>query len=199
MTLVKICGITTPGDAQAAVEAGADALGFNFWPGSPRYLSTEAAAKIMADVPAGVWKVGVFVDTTAEEADRCAVEAGLDVVQFHGSVETAPRTRFWQAVTAGEAGWRETMEASAAEAILLDAPSGARRGGSGVPFDWSLASGLPYRIVLAGGLSPENVAEAIRLLRPWGVDACSRLESSPGRKDPAKMRAFVAAVRETGS
>ena len=198
MTLVKICGITNTCDAAAAVEAGADALGFNFWTGSPRFIQPEAAAEIIAALPPKVLKVGVFVDGPPDEIDRCAAEAGLDVAQLHGMTTPPPRTRFWQAVTAGDPGWRETMVAGAAEAFLLDAPSGAKRGGSGVPFDWSLAAGLPYRIVLAGGLSPENVAQAVLQVRPWGVDACSRLESSPGRKDAAKMKAFVAAVREIG-
>ena len=195
--LVKICGITCLEDALAAVEAGADALGFNFFPASPRFTSIEKVAKIVQKVPQNTLKVGVFVDAFAPEIANCVREAGLDLAQVHG--ETSGLTvRFWQAFAAGP-GLSERMSASAAEAFLIDTPAGAQRGGTGRVFDWSLVQGLPGRIVLAGGLGPDNVAEAIRRVRPWGVDACSRLESSPGRKDSAKMRALVQAVREAGN
>lgn len=192
--LVKICGITCAEDAVAAVEAGADALGFNFYPGSPRFTNVENVSEIVQKVPQNTLKVGVFVDTGAEEIERVVREAGLDVAQVHG--ETPGLTvRFWQALAAGpELG--EHMSGSQAEAFLIDTPSGAQRGGTGRSFDWSLVRGLPGRIVLAGGLGPDNVAESIRQVRPWGVDACSRIESTPGRKDAAKVRALIQAVRE---
>jgi phosphoribosylanthranilate isomerase len=194
--LVKVCGITCLEDALAAVEAGADALGFNFFPASPRFTTIEKVAKIVQKVPQNTLKVGVFVDTSAEEIARSVREAGLDLAQVHG--ETPSLTvRFWQAFAAGpELGQR--MQSSAAEAFLIDTPAGAQRGGTGRVFDWSLIQGLTGRIVLAGGLGPDNVAEAIRRVGPWGIDACSRVESAPGRKDAAKMRALVQAVREAG-
>jgi phosphoribosylanthranilate isomerase len=192
--LVKICGITCVEDALAAVEAGADALGFNFYPKSPRFTSIEKAAKIVQKVPQNTLKVGVFVDTTLEEIEFVVREAGLDVAQVYGEA-SGLTVRFWQSLAA-EAGLDEKMMASAAEAFLIDTPAGAQRGGTGRSFDWRLVQGLPGKIVLAGGLGPDNVAEAIRQVRPWGVDACSRIESAPGRKDAAKVRALIQAVRE---
>lgn len=188
MTLVKICGITSLDDARQAIEAGADAIGFNFWSGSPRYITAAAAAAIVEHLPATVLKVGVYVDGFQP--------AGMDVAQMHGGDD--PRgTRFWRAFSATTPGLRETIVASHAEAFLIDAPAGPQRGGTGKTFDWPLAAGLPGRIVLAGGLGPDNVAEAIRAVRPWGVDACSRLEREPGKKDYAKVEKFIRQVRET--
>lgn len=192
--LVKICGITCVEDALAAVEAGADALGFNFFPKSSRFTNIEKVAKMVQKVPQNTLKVGVFVDTSAEEIARIAREAGLDVAQVHGD-SSGLTVRFWQAFAAGP-GLSEQMQASAAEAFLIDTPAGAQRGGTGRSFDWSLVQGLAGKIVLAGGLGPDNVAEAIRRVRPWGVDACSRLESVRGRKDATKVRALIQAVRE---
>ncbi len=192
--LVKICGITCVEDAIAAVEAGADALGFNFYPQSPRFTNIEKMAKIVEKVPQNTLKIGVFVDTPAEEVERIVREAGLDLAQVHG-VTPDLMVRFWQALAAGP-GLAGRMNGSAAQAFLIDTPSGAQRGGSGRSFDWSLVRGLPGRVVLAGGLGPDNVAEAIRHVRPWGIDACSRIESAPGRKDAAKVRALIQSVRE---
>jgi len=194
VTVIKICGITALEDALAACDAGADALGFNFWPRSPRYIEPERAAQIIERIPGNVLAVGVFVDEAAERIEATAAAAGVEVAQLHGACG-APRLRWWKALEAGP-DVRRQMEQFDAEAFLLDAPAGAQRGGTGRAFDWALASGLPGRIVLAGGLGPDNVREAIRAARPWGVDACSRLESAPGRKDPEKVRAFVRAVRE---
>jgi phosphoribosylanthranilate isomerase len=192
--LVKVCGITCVEDALMAVEAGADALGFNFYPRSPRFTSIEKVAEIVQKVPQTTLKVGVFVDTGADEIARIVGEAGLDVAQVYG--EAAGLTvRFWQALPAGP-GIKESMSASVAEAFLIDTPAGAQRGGTGRRFDWRLVKGLTGKIVLAGGLGPDNAAEAIRQVRPWGIDACSRLESEPGRKDTAKVRALIQAVRE---
>ena len=195
---VKICGITSLEDAQMAVAAGVDALGFNFWPGSPRHIAPQAAATITAKLGANTMKIGVFVDPTTVEIAETVRVAGLDLAQIHGPVP--PLTlRFWQAFSAApglEDDLRAALAASRAEAFLIDTPAGAQRGGTGRAFDWSVVFGLPGRIVLAGGLGPDNVAQAIRAARPWGVDACSRLESAPGRKDPAKVRAFIQAIRQ---
>jgi phosphoribosylanthranilate isomerase len=195
VTLIKICGITTLDDALAACDAGADALGFNFWPHSPRYVEPERAARIIERLPGNVLAVGVFVDEPAERIEEIAAAAGIEIAQLHGGCGV-PRLRWWQALEAGpELGRR--MEQCEAEAFLVDTPAGAQRGGTGRTFDWQLVRGLPRRIVLAGGLGPENVKEAIAAARPWGVDACSRLESAPGRKDAARVRQFVRAVRES--
>lgn len=199
---VKICGITTLYDALTALEAGADALGFNFWPGSPRCISPQEAAGITAHLGSNTLKIGVFVDPTAEEVTETVRLAGLDLAQIHGRVPPLS-VRFWLALPAGPdlenrlqiARRASAAKASIPEAFLIDTPAGAQRGGTGRVFDWRQVRGLPGRIVLAGGLGPDNVAQAIREARPWGVDACSRLESAPGRKDPGKVRAFIAAVR----
>jgi phosphoribosylanthranilate isomerase len=197
MTIVKICGITTLEDARQAVEAGADALGFNFWPRSVRYVTVARAGEIIAALGHPVLKVGVFVDATAPEVEATARVAGLDVAQLHGNTVAAPAVRWWQAWSAKADGLRERMVSSSAEAYLIDTPAGELRGGTGKTFDWSLACGLPGRIVLAGGLGPDNVAAAIQTVRPWGVDACSRLEREPGLKDHAKVAEFIRAARET--
>lgn len=196
MTLIKICGITALEDALAACDAGADALGFNFWPRSPRYIEPERAARIIERLPGNVLAVGVFVDEPAEQIEETASAAGIEVAQLHGACGV-PRLRWWKALEAGPELDRQ-MEQFEAEAFLVDAPAGALRGGTGRTFDWSLVRGLPRRIVLAGGLGPDNVKEAIATARPWGVDACSRLEIAPGRKDAARVREFVRAVREAG-
>lgn len=195
--LVKICGITCLDDALAAVEAGADALGFNFYPASPRFTTIEKVAKIVQKVPQNTLKVGVFVDAGPDEVATVVREAGLDLAQVHGD-PSGVKVRFWQALSAGP-DLKEKMSTSRAEAFLIDTPAGAQRGGTGRSFDWSLVRDLPGKIVLAGGLAPDNVTEAIRQVRPWGVDACSRLESAPGRKDAAKVRALIQAVREAGA
>jgi phosphoribosylanthranilate isomerase len=188
--LVKICGITSVEDAFAALDAGADALGFNFWPGSPRYIPSAKAREIIRELPAGVLRVAVLVGETKSPA------AGIDVVQIHGAFERAPEGRWWRALSAGPA-LRETIKDSPQpEAFLVDTPAGEAQGGTGRTFDWSLAAGLDAKVILAGGLGPDNVAAALDAARPFGVDACSRLESAPGVKDHAKMREFVRAVRK---
>lgn len=192
--MIKICGITNLEDALAAVEFGATALGFNFWKGSKRYLELPAANKIIQELPKTVLAVGVFVDTPASVMDRVAREVGLDAVQLHGELDRKPKTPLWQAFAATMEGLRENVEKSPAEAFLIDTPAGERRGGTGKSYDWSLAAGLPGKIILAGGLGADNVRGAIRAARPWGVDACSRLELRPGKKDLQKMEDFVQAV-----
>jgi phosphoribosylanthranilate isomerase len=190
--IIKICGITTGEDARVAVEAGASALGFNFYRPSPRFIEPAAARRIAAMLPADVLKVGVFVKETPARIAEAMEEANLDVAQVIGPGPGAART--WKVVRVDDRFSAESLEDPAAEAFLLDTPSDSLHGGTGRTFDWSRASIPGKRIVIAGGLGPDNVAAAIRVCLPWGVDACSQLESSPGRKDPDKVRAFVAAA-----
>lgn len=192
--MVKICGITNLEDALAAVEGGAAALGFNFYPQSPRYIAPDRAAEIAAAAPASVWKVGVFVNEHPGRIERIAALAHLDVAQLHGDENESgyPATlRVWKALRVGPAFSLAALDAHPAEAILLDGPAGAAYGGTGKSFDWSLAAGSGKRIILAGGLDADNVRAAIAAARPWGVDACSRIESRPGRKDHVKMAQFL--------
>jgi phosphoribosylanthranilate isomerase len=201
---VKVCGITSPADGVAAAEAGADAIGMVFWPRSPRTLTVEQARAIGQALPPFVLRVGVFVDAGRDEMARVADAAGLDLLQLHGaeSPETfagLPR-RALKAVRVGEGFAPEDAlryEGRAA-GLLLDARGADAPGGTGRAFDWSLARDVRQRsrfLLLAGGLAPENVRAAIEAVRPDGVDASSRLEAAPGRKDHARVRAFVAAVR----
>jgi phosphoribosylanthranilate isomerase len=195
--IVKVCGITNRDDALLAVEAGASALGFNFYRRSPRYLDPEDAARIVEALPATVWKVGVFVNETPARAAEITRIAGLDIAQLHGdeTPEAIPDgVRSWKAMSVGAAFSLGALDAFPVEAFLLDAPANGQYGGTGRSFDWSLARGSRHKIVLAGGLDASNVRAAIETAQPWGVDACSRLESAPGRKDPARVRAFVRAA-----
>ena len=193
--MVKICGITNRDDARAAVEGGASAIGLNFYEKSPRYVEPEEARSILEEVPPSVLKVGVFVNQAAERAAAVARDLGLDVVQIHGeSAEPPGGLRVWRGirVTAGfDVAALETMPA---EAFLLDTPSDSLYGGTGQSFDWSLARGARRPVILAGGLDDTNVRRAIAEAQPWGVDACSRLESAPGRKDHLKMARFLKAA-----
>ncbi len=184
--MVKICGITCLDDALAAAEAGATALGFIFYQASPRYISPDRAAQIAANLPGGLLKVGVFVNEPAKRIASIAAQVPLDVVQLRGS--TAPAgLRFWRM-----AGHNEDLPApDGAEAVLLDTGVPGLFGGTGRVFPWELARQKDRRVIIAGGLDATNVAEAIHVANPWGVDACSRLESSPGRKDRNKMLAFI--------
>ncbi len=191
--IVKICGITSPEDAQVAVEAGANAIGLNFYPKSPRYISIERAREIAATLPAGILKVGIFVNLDL----AICQELRLDVVQLHGGADDLVVCQ--QALLSGYRVWRACSAPNlpipdpAIEAYLVDTPS-PRFGGSGQTFDWGLAASFPHRMLIAGGLDGSNVAAAIQAASPWGVDACSRLESSPGKKDPARVRDFVEAA-----
>lgn len=192
--IVKICGITNEEDALAAAEAGAAAVGFNFYPASPRYIQPAQAARITRALPASVWKVGVFVNASPEQILRVCTEAGLDVVQLHGdeSPDQLPQgLRVWKAFRAGR-GWEPAqIERFNVEAILLDSGSTDLYGGTGRTLPWEQLPRLNVRLILAGGLDPDNVREAIRAVRPWGVDACSRLEIHPGKKDLDKMTRFI--------
>jgi len=202
--LVKVCGITSPADARAAADAGAAAIGLVFWPRSPRAVDLPSARGIVAALPPFVLRVGVFVDEQPDVMARIADSVGLDVLQLHGEeppeMIAALARRALKAVRVGP-GFRPEQAlryASHAAGLLLDTKDADRPGGSGRPFDWSLVAGLRERVgflVLAGGLTPDNVAEAVRAVRPDAVDVSSGVESAPGRKDPGKLRAFVAAVR----
>jgi phosphoribosylanthranilate isomerase len=196
--MVKICGITNRDDAMAAVDAGASAIGFNFYHDSPRYISPTGAAIIAEKLPAEVWKVGVFVDEPAETIARIGLQVGLDVAQLHG-LSQARGMRLWHASKVGDHyAFNPGLWSADAiiEAFLLDAPSARLHGGTGATWDWSIAKGLTHKIIVAGGLDGDNVAQAIREAQPWGVDACSRLEKSPGLKDHFKMRKFIIAALE---
>jgi len=201
-TRVKICGVTNHGDAQAAVGAGADALGFVFYEKSPRHITIPAAAGISKTLPASVIRVGVFVNASKEEVDRAIGECGLSLLQFHGDetpencsqfgLMSMKAFRMRDARTLGEMAKYQTY------AWLLDAYLPEVVGGTGEQFNWDLAVeaqkfGKP--IFLAGGLTPANVGEAVRKVRPFGVDVSSGVEISPGKKDHAKIRAFINTVK----
>jgi phosphoribosylanthranilate isomerase len=191
--VVKVCGVTSEDDLETSVEAGANAIGFNFYPKSPRFLTAERARQMVRSVAGPYLKVGVFVNPTEEELIEIASHAPLDVLQLHGeppSPYLAGSFRIWQSTHPGVA--REALDPNV-EAWLLETPT-PHYGGSGQSFDWSLAAGFPGRVIVAGGLDATNVATAIRAARPWGVDACSRLESAPGQKDPARIQLFVEAA-----
>ena len=189
--MVKICGITNREDALAAVEAGASAIGFNFYRESPRYISHTGAAMIGEKIPANVWKVGVFVNETPEAIARIVLDAGLDVAQLHGSSQMRGM-RIWQAVSA--VGTVAGPLAESVEALLIDTPSNDAFGGTGKTWDWTQAPHPEQKIIIAGGLDANNVRTAIEQAKPWGVDACSRIEKPPGLKDHDKMRRFIAAA-----
>lgn len=209
IVIVKICGITNLDDALAAVDAGADALGFNFYPRSPRYIAPEAARAIIRRLPEYVLTVGVFVNEELDAVKRIAsLTAGVSALQLHGneSPEYCKALDGYYRIKVFAAGpefkpW--SVRDYNVESIMLDAvDEGGIGGGTGRLSNWSVA--LETReffptLFLAGGLSAENVGEGIEFVKPYGVDACSLLESEPGRKDPERMRAFVAAVRKASS
>lgn len=194
---VKICGVTTGGDAFYAARAGADAVGFVFWAASPRVADPVTVSGFVGDLPPGLLTVAVFRDEAIDRALDIVRTTGVDAVQVHGSAEAdvsrlRDRVRFLiEAVPAGP-GLRERAARSPADLLLVD----AAQPGSGRTFDWSLLDGVPKeRILLAGGLTPGNVAEAIRRVGPFGVDVASGVEASAGRKDRGKVRSFVRAAR----
>jgi phosphoribosylanthranilate isomerase len=200
---VKICGITRWEDARAAIDAGADALGFNFFPGSPRYVAAAEARRIARRAPRRVACVGVFVNERAAAIEAVAREVGLDIVQLHGEESPAEVTRLARRrpvikVFRVRRGFQPSRLAKYrdAAAYLLDSFAGSARGGTGRRFDWTIAARATAfgPVVLAGGLTPENVAEAIARVRPAAVDVCSGVESRPGQKDPARLRALLRAV-----
>lgn len=194
--ILKICGITNAADAAAAMDAGATAIGFNFYAGSPRYVDPGRAAAI--PTAPGVRRVGVFVNEPPERIAEIVRLAGLDVAQLHGDETPAQypvSLPVWKGVRVGAGFDFSGYDTCPAEALLLDGPAAERYGGSGRSFDWRLAAAAPRPIILAGGLDASTVAEAIALVRPWGVDACSGVESAPGRKDHKKMTDFLQAAR----
>ncbi|MGB6943630.1 MAG: phosphoribosylanthranilate isomerase [Bryobacteraceae bacterium] len=189
--MVKICGITNREDALAAVAAGASAIGFNFYRESPRYISHTGAAMIGEKIPANVWKVGVFVNESPETIAKIVLDVGLDVAQLHGC-SNAHGVRIWRALSATDPIERPLSDAI--EAVLLDSPLDTTSGGTGKTWDWSQAPHLEHKIIIAGGLDAENVRSAIEQVHPWGVDACSCIEKTPGLKDHEKMRRFIQAA-----
>ncbi len=194
--VLKICGITNAEDAAAAIQGGATAIGFNFWPRSPRYVLPEKAAQIASN--AGIRRVGVFVNESPARIEEIARLVRLDIAQLHGDELPAAypaRMTVWKAtrVTAGFD--FSAYDDSPAEALVLDGPAGELYGGSGQTFDWGLAAAVHKRIILAGGLDASNVAQAVAAAHPWGVDACSRIESAPGKKDHRKMNEFLHAAK----
>lgn len=205
-TRVKICGVTRADDARLAVELGAAALGFNFFPPSPRYIAPGAAAAIIRELPPLVTTVGVFADETdGAHVAALARKAGVAVVQLHGprfpqhdSRGAFSGFRLIRAVAVRDGFKPEELGTLKADAFLMDAHDPKLIGGTGKSFDWNLAREAKRygTIILAGGLTPENVGEAIRQVRPFAVDVASGVESEPGRKDVAKMRAFFSAVEE---
>jgi len=193
---VKVCGITNREDGNAAVELGATALGFNFYRKSPRFAD-PATLDWLADLPAHVWKVGVFVNEDPAVIRRIVAQLKLDVVQLHGDEQPSecPRDlRVWKALRVDYAFDASRVKKYPVEAILLDGPAGKAYGGTGLTFDWTVAAGLPVKVVVSGGLHAGNVRTAIECIRPWGVDVCSRIEESPGKKDHAGMAEFLKAA-----
>jgi phosphoribosylanthranilate isomerase len=208
MTWIKICGTTNLEDALMSVEAGADALGFVFWEKSPRNVAPSVVRRIVSALQGEVEKVGVFVGEPFERVQRIVEEAGLTAAQLHF---LNPAMADWESanfkkyvvVPLGEARL-DGAPPRWADALFLDSGNSQKPGGTGKTFDWQERAPMAetlrssgYKIVVAGGLTPENVGEAIRILNPWGVDVVSGVEASPGKKDPARVRAFIEAVKET--
>jgi phosphoribosylanthranilate isomerase len=194
--ILKICGITNQADATAAIQSGATAVGFNFYPRSPRYIAPAQAAAIAS--PAGVRRVGVFVNENRDRVQEIARAARLDVAQLHGDETPADYPAplaVWKALRVDAGFDLARFQDNPAEALLLDGPAAGLYGGSGQSFDWHLVRQARRKIVLAGGLDASNVAAAIELVRPWGVDSCSRIESAPGKKDHKKMNEFLMAAK----
>jgi phosphoribosylanthranilate isomerase len=183
--MIKVCGIMRREDALVAAEAGASAIGFIFYPQSPRYIPPERAAALGEGLD--LWKVGIFVDESPEAIEAVMRAAHLDVAQIYGGGAPAG-ARVWKAFRIADAfeGWLSDD----AEAVFLDSAK------NGVSFDWKLARNAGAKVIVAGGLDASNVAAAIDAAKPWGVDASSKLESAPGVKDHDKVRAFVKAARE---
>ncbi len=202
---IKICGITSLTDARAAVKAGADALGFVFCEASPRFIQPEAAAAITHHLPRRILRVGVFVDALQETILRVAATCRLDALQLHGEespdfCDALVPLQVWKAfrVRSRDVLGRLPAYRESTAAWLLDSYTEGQAGGTGATFQWDLAveaQKLGHPIVLAGGLTPENVAEAVRRVQPACVDVSSGVELTPGKKDAEKVRRFIAAVR----
>jgi phosphoribosylanthranilate isomerase len=192
LEVIKVCGITRIEDALEAARGGATAVGLNFYPGSPRYIDFGRAAMIRAVLPSHILKVGIFVDEDPERIRSVARAVTLDVVQLHGAevpfdCETLAPLRVWKAFRVEEGFQPSLLDQYPCEAFVLDGAGGGRT------FPWGIARAATQhaKIIVAGGLDASNVGEAIREAQPWGVDASSRLERSPGVKDPVKVREFL--------
>ncbi len=201
MVKVKICGITNLEDALMAVEAGADALGFVFFQGSSRHISPDAAAEVIRRLPPFVQTVGLFVNEEAATVNLLADRCGLDIVQLHGDESpeycTEIRRRIIKAFRVKDGVSLDALPQYRVAACLLDTWSPAAYGGTGTTFNWDIAAraAASRRIILAGGLTPENVAEAIAAVSPCAVDVSSGVESAPGKKDAGKVSRFISATR----
>jgi phosphoribosylanthranilate isomerase len=205
-TKIKICGITSADDALACLKAGADFLGFNFYPKSPRYLKPEQAKGVLDDLRmqgfGNAMAVGLFVNAPVEEIRRAMALCGMRIVQLHGSEtrETIEQLKGFlriKAVKMADASSAEAMESLGADAYLAEAPHPTLEGGTGMSYDYAVAAepARKHKLFLAGGLDAENVAEAIRRVQPFAVDVASGVERGPGKKDNRKVEAFCRAVR----
>jgi phosphoribosylanthranilate isomerase len=198
---VKVCGVTRAEDAHFAVEAGAHAIGVNLVPTSPRHVDLPEAKRIAEAVARRALVMAVVADLSVDEMKRVRLSTGIDWLQLHGAESTVTLRELlphaFKAVRIGGAADVATANSFAGEYLLVDAKVSGQLGGTGATFDWTLVRGLAKsrRVILAGGLNPENVREAIRVVAPWGVDVASGVEREPGIKDPVKVRAFIEAVR----
>jgi phosphoribosylanthranilate isomerase len=206
MVMVKICGITNGTDARRAVKAGADFLGFNFYPKSPRYIEPSKARQIARRLPAKVSVVGVFVNESEETMLEIARTVGLDFLQLHGDESPELVSRLKRTVPVIKAirvrnSFRPANLArfENSDALLLDGFNARQRGGTGKTFGWDIVrrANRYGKIFLAGGLKPENVADAIRIAEPYAVDVCSGVEMEPGKKDPTRLKALMQAVKNS--
>lgn len=203
---VKICGVTSVSDSLTAATAGADMIGLMFYERSPRRITLSTAAEIARALPTHVVRVGVFVNPSAETVQRAIAECGVSLLQFHGDEPPEFCTQFGvmslKAFRVRDAASLAALPGYQTDAWLLDAFSPAALGGTGEKFNWELAleaKKLGRPIFLAGGLTPENVTEAVRRVQPFAVDVSSGVESAPGKKDPAKVRAFIAAAKSAAA
>jgi phosphoribosylanthranilate isomerase len=201
MVRIKVCGVTSLEDARVCIEAGVDAVGLNFWPRSLRRCEQAVAREIVRELRGQALFVGVFVDQSGDEVARIRDDVGLDCVQLHGDEPPELLARFlphaYKAVRVRGSSVLEAVRAFPGEHVLLDAYVQGLPGGTGATFDWQLARAVAAerKLTLAGGLTPANVAEAVRVVRPFCVDVASGVESAPGVKDPQQVRAFVQNAR----